>query len=102
MIRLARSLRSDDNGAAIIELALVAPVLALMTIGTVDMANAFGCKLRLEQAAQRSIEKVMQTTGELSVEGTITQEAPDAFKSVVRDPDGNSIALVGSVSTQQA
>ena len=37
MIRLARSLRSDDNGAAIIELALVAPVLALMTIGTVDM-----------------------------------------------------------------
>jgi hypothetical protein len=34
--------------------------------------------------------------------GTMTQEAPDAFKSVVRDPDGNSIALVGSVSTQQA
>src|SRR6478736_4017698 len=73
--RLLRSLRSDEHGAAIIELALVAPVLGLMTIGTVDMANAFGAKLRLEQAAQRSIEKVMQTTGIETVENTIAAEA---------------------------
>ena len=33
-----------------------------MTIGVVDMSNAFGRKLALEQAAQRAIEKVMQTT----------------------------------------
>ena len=85
MIRLARSLRSDDHGAAIIELALVAPVLALMTIGTVDMANAFGCKLRLEQAAQRSIEKVMQTTGELTVENTIANEAVCQYNGTNED-----------------
>jgi len=93
VIRLARSLRSDDNGAAIIELALVAPVLALMTIGTVDMANAFGCKLRLEQAAQRSIEKVMQTTGELSVEGTITQEALCQYNGVNEDGECNDAPI---------
>jgi len=75
MIRLHRSLRSDDRGAAIIELALVAPVMALMTVGVVDLSNGFGRKLRLEQAAQRSIEKVMQTTGELTVEDTIAEEA---------------------------
>jgi Flp pilus assembly protein TadG len=59
----------------IIEFAFVAPILALLTIGVVDMSNAFGKKLMLEQSAQRSIEKIMQTTGELTVEETIANEA---------------------------
>jgi Flp pilus assembly protein TadG len=70
-----RRLRADERGAAIIELALVAPVLALMAIGIVDMSNAFSRKLALEQGAQRAIEKIMQTTGGDSVEGTLTTEA---------------------------
>ena len=65
----------DQRGAAIIELALVAPVFALMTIGIVDMSNAFSRKLALEQAAQRAIEKIMQTTETDTVEGTLTTEA---------------------------
>jgi len=85
MIRLHRSLRSDKRGAAIIELAMVAPVLALMTIGVVDLSNGFGRKLRLEQAAQRSIEKVMQTTGELTVEDTIAQEAVCQYNGTNED-----------------
>lgn len=64
-----------ERGAAIIELAFVAPVIALMTVGVVDLSNGFSSKLRLEQAAQRSIEKVMQTTGITSVEDTIANEA---------------------------
>lgn len=64
-----------ERGAAIIELAFVAPVIALLTIGVVDLSNGFSAKLRLEQAAQRSIEKVMQTTGVTSVEETISNEA---------------------------
>ena len=65
----------EQRGAAIIELAIVAPVIALMTVGVVDLSNGFSSKLRLEQAAQRSIEKVMQTTGITSVEDTIVNEA---------------------------
>ena len=65
----------DDRGAEIIELALVAPVFALMTIGIVDMSNAFSRKLALEQGAQRAIEKVMQTTETTTVENTLTTEA---------------------------
>ena len=72
--RTFKALR-DERGAAVIELALLAPVLALMTIGVVDMSNAFSRKLQLEQAAQRSIEKIMQTTGDLTVENTIKSEA---------------------------
>lgn len=75
MIRRLSSLGRDDRGAAIIELAIVAPVLALLTIGVVDMSNGFATKLKLEQAAQRAIEKVMQTTGNGTSEEIIIAEA---------------------------
>jgi Flp pilus assembly protein TadG len=74
---LLSRLRHDLRGVATIELALYAPILALLTIGIVDMSNAFGRKLALEQAAQRAIERVMQTTGDTTVEETIRQEAAD-------------------------
>ena len=74
MRRLIRNLAGNERGAAIIELAIIAPVLALMTIGVVDLSNGFGRKLRVEQGAQRAVEKVMQTTGVLTVEDTIAAE----------------------------
>jgi Flp pilus assembly protein TadG len=67
-----RNLIKNDRGAAIIELALIAPVFALMTIGVIDLANAYNRKLTLEQAAQRAIEKIQQTTQD--------QEVADALK----------------------
>lgn len=70
-----RNLFCNDRGAAVIELALIAPVLALMTIGVIDVSQAFSRKLTLEQAAQRAVEKVMQTTGTTTPEGTIKAEA---------------------------
>src|SRR5690348_834651 len=82
-----RSFRHDQRGAAIIELALVAPIFALMTIGIVDMSNAFSRKLALEQASQRAIEKVMQTTQLDTVEGTLKTEACDQVDGV--DASGN-------------
>lgn len=66
---------SDKCGAAAIELALVAPILATMIIGVVDLSNAFSRKLALEQGAQRAIEKIMQTTGTSTVQGTLKDEA---------------------------
>lgn len=70
----SNSLASDNRGAAIIELALLAPVIALMVIGIADMSNAFSRKLALEQGAQRAIEKIMQTTGDQKVEDTLGSE----------------------------
>lgn len=75
MMGFLNRLRRDNRGVAIIELALYAPILATMTIGVVDISSAFGRKLALEQAAQRAIEKVMQTTGDNTVEDEITAEA---------------------------
>lgn len=77
MRKFLSRLKRDCRGVATIELALYAPILATMTIGVVDISNAFGRKLSLEQAAQRSIEKVMQTTGVQSVSDTIIDEVGD-------------------------
>jgi Flp pilus assembly protein TadG len=65
----------DKRGVATIELALVAPMLALIAAGVVDLSNAFSRKLALEQGAQRAIEKIMQTTAATTVEGTLKEEA---------------------------
>ncbi len=75
MRTIFRRMGSDERGAALIELALVAPMVALMVVGIVDLSNAFSRKLALEQGAQRAIEKIMQTTEDNSVEGTLKTEA---------------------------
>lgn len=64
----------DERGAALIEMAMVAPVLALGVVGIVDVSNAYSRKLGLEQGVQRAVEKMMQTTGDTTVENTLTNE----------------------------
>ena len=78
MQRLFRKLARSTSGAATIELALVMPILTTMLIGVVDVTTAFNRKLELEQAVQRSIERVMQTTTDETVEENIRQEAASA------------------------
>jgi Flp pilus assembly protein TadG len=68
------TLLHNERGAAVIEMAMVAPVLALMTVGIVDMSNAYSRKLALEQGAQRAIEKIMNTTETATVEATLASE----------------------------
>lgn len=77
MIRFTR-LAKDDRGASIIELALVAPILASLLIGMVDMSRAYSYKLKLEQAAQRAIEKVQAYQTTTSTYGTLQAEAAAA------------------------
>jgi Flp pilus assembly protein TadG len=74
MLRWLRRMGSDERGAAAIELALTAPMLALAVIGIVDLSNAFSRKLGLEQGVQRAIEKIMQTTGTTTVAETLKSE----------------------------
>src|SRR5258708_14450063 len=75
MRKNTRKLLRLTGGPAIIELAMVAPVLALGVIGIVDISNAYSRKLALEQGAQRAVEKIMQTTSYTTVENTLATEA---------------------------
>ena len=74
-MKLLRSrLLRNQRGAAVIEMAMVAPVLALGVIGIVDVSNAYSRKLALEQGAQRAVEKIMNTTDDTTVEATLANE----------------------------
>ena len=75
MRTLISRLTTNDRGAAVIEMALVAPIFALTVIGIVDMSNAYSRKLGAEQGAQRAIEKIMQTTEMSTVQNTLKTEA---------------------------
>lgn len=77
MLAKFRQLARENKGAAVVELALVAPMIATMVIGVVDLSNAFGRKLKCEQAAQRAIEKIMNTSANDTVEATLQKEAAD-------------------------
>lgn len=72
--RVATRLFANERGAAVIEMALIAPVLALGVIGIVDMSNAYSRKLGLEQGVQRAVEKIADTTENASVESTLANE----------------------------
>ena len=60
MKRDLRNLARDERGASIIEMALVAPFLATLVIGMIDISRGYSAKIKLEQVAQRTIEKAMQ------------------------------------------
>jgi Flp pilus assembly protein TadG len=77
MNRFARLAR-DDRGASIVELALVVPIMGSLLIGMVDLSRAYSHKLKLEQAAQRAIEKVQQYQTTTSTYGTLQAEAAAA------------------------
>ncbi len=85
MIRSFRSLARDERGASIIEMAMLTPVLATLLIGMVDISRAYAAKLQLEQAAQRSIEKVMQYQTGASTYNTLYTEAATAAGVPVTD-----------------
>jgi Flp pilus assembly protein TadG len=70
-----RRLFQSEAGTAMLELAIAAPVLALLIVGISDISIAYGRKLEIEQAAQRAMEKVMQTTGADTPADTIKREA---------------------------
>ena len=69
------ALRRDRRGTAVMELALVAPIFATMLIGMVDIGRGYSMKLQLEQAAQRSIEKVMNGQADRSTALALQVEA---------------------------
>ena len=74
MKRLSTLLR-ESAGTVTIELAMVAPILAAMLIGLIDISHAYSSKLRLEQVAQRTIERVMQNSFKVADAATLKTEA---------------------------
>jgi Flp pilus assembly pilin Flp len=75
MMKWLSNLVRDERGTSIIEMALLAPFLATLVIGMSDLSRGYSAKLRLEQAAQRSIEKAMNGEKETALFETLQAEA---------------------------
>jgi Flp pilus assembly protein TadG len=54
--RRGRTLRRDESGVSMLEFGLFFPILALLVLGTIDMAKGLSVKFALEQATQRTAE----------------------------------------------
>jgi Flp pilus assembly protein TadG len=73
------SICRDERGNSLIEMGLAAPLLAALLIGMVDISRAVSAKVNVEQAAQRTIEKVQaQATFKTSDEPTLQSDAEAA------------------------
>ena len=70
-----------ERGNSVIEIALIAPVLATLLIGMVDISRAYSAKLQLEQAAYRAIEKVQGYQTSESTYSTLKTEAASAARN---------------------
>lgn len=77
MVRLPVICR-DERGNSLIEMALAAPVLAALLIGMVDISRAVSTKVNVEQAAQRTIEKVQATAYQTTDNSTLQADAQAA------------------------
>jgi Flp pilus assembly protein TadG len=75
MMKRLNSLSRDSAGTSTIELGLLAPLLATMLIGLVDISTAYSDMLRLEQVAQRTVERVQNSSFTPSMEATLEAEA---------------------------
>jgi Flp pilus assembly protein TadG len=74
-----RSLLVDQRGNSFVEMALVTPVLAALLVGTVDISRAYSARVKLEQAAQRAIEKVQSSNYDVNNDNpTIKADAETA------------------------
>lgn len=78
MMKLFRRIAKDERGLAIIEMAMVAPVLAVIVVGMIDISNGYSKKLQLEQAAQRTIERAQQNVISSTMRDTLKAEAAEA------------------------
>ena len=91
---LLSRVRSDERGTSIIELALAAPILAMLTVGIIDLSNGFSEKLRLEQAAQRSVERVMNGRAILSMNAVGNTGTMGALRTEAASAAGVPLANV--------
>jgi Flp pilus assembly protein TadG len=84
MARLFQALRDDEDGAAVIELALALPIMCAVLLGMSDLARAYSEKLQIEQAAQRTVEQVEQEKYVLtaSYNTSLTTEATSAMSDL--------------------
>ncbi|MXO55415.1 TadE/TadG family type IV pilus assembly protein [Pontixanthobacter gangjinensis] len=74
MMRLLSILRRDSAGTAAIELGIILPVLAMITLASADFVMGFGYKMNLQQYAQSGADYVVASGATLPTDTDIKDE----------------------------
>jgi Flp pilus assembly protein TadG len=75
---MIRRLFICDRGNSFIEMALALPIIVGLLIGMVDISRGVSTKLKLSQAAQRTVEKVQRSGFNYTDIATLKTEAETA------------------------
>jgi len=102
MMKRSLQLFADVRGSSVIEMGFVAPLLAAMLIGMVDLSNAYSTKLQVEQAAQRTIEMLQVTSYDPSYDSTLRSEAAAAAEVSTSNVTVSSWLQCNNSSTKQS
>lgn len=76
--------RRRERGAALVELALIVPAVALLVMGTVDLARAYRMNIRLEGAAREGAAFLQIYPNEITCTG-VNNDLLD--RVALEDPD---------------
>jgi Flp pilus assembly protein TadG len=80
----AARLLKDARGAALLEFAIVLPLLVVFTVGIFDFAGAFNQKQKIEQAAQEGARfAAAQPTSDIHTSGSSSVSSPTSLQAVV-------------------
>ena len=106
-----RSARRDQRGVALVEFALVLPLLAMIVLGTIDLGRVYALQNRLKSAAQEGAAYAqlfptqVTNTGSCADPDNITYKAlqedsgvASGFTASVANTDANS-AITGCHAT---
>jgi Flp pilus assembly pilin Flp len=88
-----RAVRRDERGAGLVELALIAPMLAVLTVGIVDLTQGVTRRMQLHDAAHRTLEKVAARNFKLDLK---SDGEPD---TVLIEAEAEAAAGPGSEAT---
>jgi Flp pilus assembly pilin Flp len=88
-----RAVRRDERGAGLVELALIAPMLAVLTVGIVDLTQGVTRRMQLHDAAHRTLEKVAARNFKLDLK---SDGEPD---TVLIEAEAEAAAGPGSKAT---
>src|ERR1700688_528428 len=82
--RRTASLLREAEGAALLEFAIVLPLLVVFVVGIFDFSGAFNQKQKIEQAAQEgAIIAGAQPMSDIAPNSSTTASNPDSLQPVV-------------------
>lgn len=103
---MRRDLRRSEGGAALVEFALVVPILLLVVFGIINFGFVFGQKLSLNQSVREGarLAVVDQTAGAGEVTGfvwdstggLVTPASGDEVRAEIQEWDGSAKAFADS------